>query len=116
MKKLSFLIVISLFVLSCTNYFSEEYYDECFDCLSFYSESGRELFLSISNNKKNWDGKLFYSTDRKHWKEWFGETIKGKCIYLRGINNTYMNKVSCQYVFPHGRYDYIESIPGNIEV
>lgn len=116
MKKLLFFIAISLSIISCTNYFSEEYYDECFDCLSFYSDSGEELTISISNKKKNWDGKLFYSTDRKHWKEWFGEKIEGKCIYLRGTNNTYMNKVSSQYVLATTKYDCSELPPFDIEV
>jgi hypothetical protein len=33
--------------------------------LVFYSIS--PFSLSIFNNNKNWDGELFYSTDKKNW-------------------------------------------------
>ena len=55
-----------------------------------FSSNG-EFSLRTSNNSKNWDGVLEYSTDLSSWSVWGGTTAlsssNGK-LYLRGEDNT----------------------------
>ncbi len=66
-------------------------------CLSFIEENKEPFTLKTSNNKKNWDGTLEYSTDAINWSEWSGAEISssddGK-LYLRGTGNTEISSLS----------------------
>lgn len=59
--------------------------------LSFIEENSEPFTLKTSNNFKNWNGTLYYSTDANSWTEWNGAEISssnnGK-LYVRGKNNT----------------------------
>ncbi len=58
-------------------------------CLAFTSPN--EFTIATGNSTKNWDGSLYYSTDKFTWTEWDGaDTLfssDGK-LYLRGMGNT----------------------------
>lgn len=63
------------------------------DSVLFYSTYS--FSLSVYNSTKNWDGTLYYSTDRTNWAEWYGTTeivsaLNGNwhTLYLRGVGNT----------------------------
>ncbi len=57
--------------------------------LTFQSDS--PFALKVYNNKKNWNGTLYYSTDTTNWNVWSGtsaiNSVNNK-LYLRGTGNT----------------------------
>jgi hypothetical protein len=57
--------------------------------LTFQSTSS--FTLKVYDNKKHWDGTLYYSTDTTTWNVWSGTTTLssvGNKLYLRGTGNT----------------------------
>ena len=65
--------------------------------LTFQSDSPFDL--NVYDNKKHWNGTLYYSTDTTTWNEWDGTTtlssINNK-LYLRGKGNTVITGGSTQ--------------------
>ncbi len=62
------------------------------DVTAYLTFSGFSQFsLTTDNASKNWDGKLYYSTDAVSWTEWTGTEVysspSGK-LYLCGVGNT----------------------------
>ncbi len=58
-------------------------------CLAFTSPN--EFTIATGNSTRNWDGSLYYSTDKFTWAEWDGaDTLfsSGGKLYLRGTGNT----------------------------
>ena len=69
---------------------------------TYLSFIGNEDFtLKTENAKKNWDGKLDYSTDKLIWAPWSGAEISsvGGKLYLRGTGNTKITGRSSSYRF-----------------
>jgi hypothetical protein len=58
--------------------------------LTFQSDSS--FSLRVNDNKKHWDGTLYYSTDTTTWNVWDGTTPLSSSddnkLYLRGTGNT----------------------------
>ena len=57
--------------------------------LTFQSTSN--FTLNVYDNKKHWNGTLYYSTDTTTWVEWDGTVITSSVdnkLYLRGKGNT----------------------------
>ena len=44
--------------------------------------------FTLSVGTTGWDGKMYYSLDKKNWNEWNGSAISGNAIYVRGEGNT----------------------------
>lgn len=65
------------------------------DSILFYSPD--PFSVGITNRSKNWDGAIYYSTNRQTWTEWDGSDImavrKGSTyvIYFKGDNVSYFN-------------------------
>lgn len=85
--------------------------------LTFTGE--KQFKLSVSGEKKIWDGKMEYSTDTVTWTEWDGKEISSKIsetnadqyvLYLRGENNTY---VSGEASYHSGNYHFVLSEPAS---
>ncbi len=58
-------------------------------CLAFTSPN--EFTIATGNSTKNWDGSLYYSTDKFTWTEWDGaDTLFSSDgeLYMRGMGNT----------------------------
>ena len=60
------------------------------DCIMFTGETS-DFTLSVgSNGAKEWNGTVWYSTDKSNWNVWDGSAVtsSNKKLYLRGKNNT----------------------------
>jgi len=68
------------------------------NCLTFQSDSS--FTLKVYDNKKHWDGTLYYSTDTTNWSEWDGTTTLSSVankLYLVGTGNTIITGSSENY-------------------
>ena len=66
--------------------------------LTFQSTSS--FTLKTANNQKNWNGTLYYSTDKATWNVWSGTTTLSSVnnkLYLRGTGNTIITGSSGDY-------------------
>lgn len=65
--------------------------------LTFQSSSS--FTLKVDNNRRNWDGTLYYSTDTTNWSVWYGGTLSSvdNKLYLRGKGNTKITGSSSDY-------------------
>jgi hypothetical protein len=82
--------------------------------LTFQSDSS--FTLRVYDNKKHWNGTLYYSTDTTTWVEWNGTTTLnsvGNKLYLRGTGNTVItgNNTGYRWVLTGSNIECI----GNIE-
>jgi hypothetical protein len=63
-------------------------------------QSNRSFTLRVNDNKKHWNGTLYYSTDTTTWNVWSGTTTLssvGNKLYLRGTGNTIITGSSENY-------------------
>ena len=63
-------------------------------------QSTSNFTLKVYDNKKHWDGTLYYSTDTTTWNVWDGTTTLssvGNKLYLRGTGNTKITGNSSDY-------------------
>lgn len=63
------------------------------NCLTF--SSAEPFTIGVANATKNWDGTLYYSTDKETWSEWDGTTAIASAeheeeqrIYMCGLGNS----------------------------
>ena len=82
----------------------------------------KDFVLTTTNEIKNWDGTLEYSTDTITWRTWNGTRISsvGGKLYLRGIGNTKItgdleNANLYNFYFIVDSYGPIIACEGNIE-
>ncbi|MBR5020918.1 MAG: hypothetical protein IKY17_04750, partial [Oscillospiraceae bacterium] len=66
--------------------------------------SANSFTIATGNSAKNWNGTLYYSTDKASWTEWDGTSAiasasngSGHRLYLRGTGNTVITGNSNNY-------------------